>query len=616
MVTKLMEGSYYILLNHVLLPYILSIYIATDTTDRCINHTAFLKHLHFRKTMAPFPPDHFFYQPGFSAGYPRTQTRPHPLGQDGGFHVDALCCNHVQTTVSLDQYNVDRTGALCLHQKTTNHSLRTETLRLPTLSNLRISHPSIPAAISDYPILGPAAYNGGDSQDSIIRHGPASSVVASNSVGFQEDASRQPLSAAAPMDLPRPPEFTHRKNLHTYAAPLSDVGSGETGNPTYLTARPMPFNLLNAPYMPPPSQTFFSPSNVDSLRPPQVYDPSNVSIPLNHFPTANPNPLGASEISASINSSNQYYPCPRGTTFNGLGDSVISTHSNTSSPYHLPPDTSNSKVSHPSAICTSSQKSTIRHSKSNIEECNRTGTLSSVATKHLAPEVNVNNIKRQNEFSGRRVINSTGPTIMSNSTEGEHKEQDPFELYTHHYDSDTDEWTVAGFNTPSAPNVDSIFVSGAQESHTGQCCTDHLKVDADSGDLPQPRQKPQRRKKVQQPEKAKAERRHKPQQRNKVQKTERAKAERREQSIRSRRTTPKKRYFCVYLDCKRSEGQGWPGFANVTERNRHHDCHFAKKHSCSLHHVDGKGVKWFARRDGLRKYVFLTARGIFFEKVC
>ena len=627
MARKVVEGSYYILLTYILLSSILPIYITAETHHRCKIPTAFLKHTDFRKTMAHFMPDQLFYHsPHYPASDYSTQMRPLSTRQADEFSFEALSCNNDQTTVSLDQYNVDRTGALRLDKETINYSLKTGILRRPTLSSLGVSGPSIPTATSDHPIPGLTVNNTGDPQDTMTTHGPALSVAASNNCSLQEDTLRQQLTAAVYGSLPIPPEFSNRRNLPRDATPLKSISSRGSGNPTYLAADSTAFNPENVPYTPRPSQPLFGPFNADGLEPSPDYDPSNHSAPHYDYPNTNLNHLGASGISASVLVSNQHRRAPKEATFNVLGSPNISARFKTSSPHHSAPNTSSSGIFKPLCIPTPSQKSTIRRSKMNTKKYNRVGSLSSLPTRHIAPMVNVNNIKRRQKFSGRCVINSNGPTLLSSYTEDKYKEQDPFELYTHHYDNDADEWTVAGFDAPSAPNVDNNFVSGARESHAGQCSAGHLGGDADSGDMSQPQQKPQQRNKVKQTEKAKAESRQKPQQRNKVQKTERAKAEsrqktqrrnkvqqterakaeRRQPSTESRRTNPKKRYFCAYPDCKRTEEHGWHGFPNITERDRHHKCHLPKEYHCALHHVDGEEVKWFRRREGLKKYVFPT----------
>ena len=629
MAAKLMEGSYYILLIYILLCSFLPIYIAAEATHRCKIRTPLLKHTNFRKTMAHFLPDHLFYHsPHYPASHHRRQMSPLSTRQRDEFSVDAWSSNNVQTTVSLDHYNVDRTGSLRLNNKTTTYSLKTEILRRPTLSGLGVSHPSMPTATSDQPTPGLAVYNGGDSQGSIIRHGPTSSVPASNNVSLQEDSLRQQLPAAVYGNLPIPPELTNRRNLPRDVPPLTSISSGGSGNQTCLAAGSTTLITETFPYRPRPSQPPFTSSQVNSLEPPQNHDPSNVYIPHYQSSNTNPNCFGPSAVPATVHSSNQQYPAPNETTFNGLGGSTIFTQSHTSGPHRTAPNTSSSKDFKLLGTPTPSQKSTIPCSRTNTKKSKKSGPLSSVATRHLAPMVSsFKKVQPSQKIGGPRVNNPNGPTLLSISTGNRHKEQDPFELYTNHYENDTDEWTVAGFDAPSAPVINNTLVSGAQESHTGQYCTSHLGGDTASRDVPQPPKKPQQRNKVQQTEKAKAERqhkpqqrnkiqetekaraerRHKPQQRNKIQTTERATAERRQPSTNPRRTNPNKRYFCLYPDCKRSKGKGWHGFPNNSERDRHHKCHLNREFFCDLPHVDGEEKKWFRRRDGLDSYVFPIA---------
>lgn len=479
MATLLMEGSYYILLSVILL-----IYIAAKTTDRCTNYTAFLRHRNSLKTMAHSLPNQSFNQtPQYSANHHNTQTYPQIPRQGGRFPLDTLNRNNVQTTVSLDQYNVDRTGTLGLHKKIITYYLKTETLRHSNFSSLGVTHhPPIPTSIAGYPVPGLAVRSGGGPQGSISKYDSTSSVATSSNVSLQKTTLRQQLASAINRNLPDPPEFAHGRNVPIHAAPLNGVNAEGSSNLKDLATESPNMIPESDVYTPRPVQPFFSQSNANSLEPPQCYDPSNHSTPHYHLSSTNTNHLGPPGISATHPTSNMDLLVPDGTSFNGLGCSDRFTHSQTSTPYRGAPNKSSPHHTRPSNIPTSSHNSTIYSSKPNTKSQNTPGSLRNLAIRHPAPKVGkAKPIQRSKKTTRRRVGSQVkSPTNFDPSGTSDHRRlvrdttnvdtfdypgtsiQDPFELFTTHYfpNNDTAECKVR--DRPITPDVDMGRVPDAE----------------------------------------------------------------------------------------------------------------------------------------------------------
>ena len=424
--------------------------------------------------MAHFLPDHSYYQtPQSSAIHHNTPTHPHRPGQDCRFSLDTLSRDNVETTVSLDQYNVDRTGTLGFHKKTNTYSLKTETLRRSNSSSIGVSQHSIPTTMSGHPVPGPAVHNGGDTQGSISTYGSASNVTASNTMRLLEDTLRQQLVAAVYGNFPEPPELFHGRNVPIDATPIDGVHPKASGKPTYLAAGSRNVNPANDRYTPHPSQPFFSQSNANSLGPPQDYDPSKHSAPHPLFPNISPNHLGPPSISATCYTSSIDLPIPNGNSFNGLECADLSSHFQHSNTHRSSPNKSNPHHPKPSDIPTPSHSSARRCSKSNTRQYNTPGSLDSLAIRQLALKAGkAKPIQRSKKHNRRRLDSRVKiPTNFDPSDNSDHSHlvrnkadsdtfdfsgtliQDPFELFTTHYhpENDTDECKVA--DSPIAPKA-------------------------------------------------------------------------------------------------------------------------------------------------------------------
>lgn len=467
-----MEGSYYILL----------IYTAANTTDRCPNYTAFLKLPTLRNTMAHLLPDHFFYQkPQYSANHHSMQAHPHLLGRDGLFSLDTLGRNKVQNTVSLDQYYIDRTGTLGFHKKIFTYSLKIENPRRSNFSSHVVSHLPIQTNVSGPSVPGSAIYNLEDHQGSISTSGSASNVAASNNVSFHEDTLRQQPMPAIYGDLPKPPEFVPRRKLPIDATTPSGLQAGGSGNPMYLAAESITMNPGNDCYTPRRSQPFFGQPNANSLGPTQGYNPLYHCAPQSFFSDNDPNHLGP-RASATCHTPNLEPPKPLGTNFNGLDYPDRYNHSQPSNSHHSAANKSGIHHPKPSDIPNPSHKSARSCSKSNNRDYNAPESFDNLASRQLALKAGkTKQIQRSKQSSTRRLAPRVKiPTDFDPSDTPNHSHlardmtdsnifdasgtsfQDPFELFTTHYHPEHDEDECKVADKPIATEGDSSHAPDAE----------------------------------------------------------------------------------------------------------------------------------------------------------